>query len=196
MKMRNLITTVAAALLPFAAIAQQPDVTGIELVGPGKYAGAFEEMALATVESIDNASRSLVLKRSSGENLIVVAGSEVRNFEQIKVGDKVVSRHLIALEMTLKKGSGSIRERAESTDSGRAKPGEKPGAYEVKRVAFVANVQEVSAKKQTVTLLGATKTIQLRVKNPAQLKLIKKGDQVEGVFLEAVAIEVIAAPAR
>lgn len=196
MKMRNLITTVAAALLPFAAIAQQPEVTGIELVGPGKYAGAFEEMALATVESIDNASRSLVLKRSSGENLIVVAGSEVRNFEQIKVGDKVVSRHLIALEMTLKKGSGSIRERAESTDSGRAKPGEKPGAYEVKRVAFVANVQEVSAKKQTVTLLGATKTIQLRVKNPAQLKLIKKGDQVEGVFLEAVAIEVIAAPAR
>ena len=196
MKMRKLFTTVAAVLLPLSVMAQQQDISGIELVGPGKYAGAFEEMALATVESVDSASRSLVLKRSSGEQLIVVAGSEVRNFEQIKVGDKVVSRHLVALEMTLKKGSGSIRERAESSDSRRAKPGEKPGAYEMKKVAFVANVQEVSASKQSITLLGATKTFELNVKDPAQLKLIKKGDQVEGVFLEAVAIEVIAAPAK
>jgi Cu/Ag efflux protein CusF len=196
MKMRKFITAVAAVLLPFAAIAQQPEVNGIELVGPGKYAGAFEELALATVESIDGASRSLVLKRSNGEKLIVVAGTEVRNFDQIKVGDQVVSRHLVALEMTLKKGGGSIRERVESTDSGRAKLGEKPGAYEVKKVAFVANVQDVSAKNKSITLRGATKTIQLNIKDPAQLKLIKKGDQVQGVFLEAVAIEVVAAPAK
>jgi Cu/Ag efflux protein CusF len=196
MKMRKLITTVAAVLLPFTALAQAPEFDGIQLVGPGKYAGAFEELALATVESIDSASRSLVLKRSTGEKLIIVAGSEVRNFDQIKVGDQVVSRHIVALEMTLKKGGGSIRERAESTDSGRAKPGEKPGAYEVKKVAFVANVQEVSAKKKSITLRGASKTIELNIKDPAQLKLIKKGDQVEGVFLEAVAIEVVAAPAK
>jgi hypothetical protein len=36
----------------------------------------------------------------------------------------------------------------------------------------------------------------LRVKEPEQLKLIKKGGQVAGVYAETVAITVVAAPAK
>lgn len=196
MRMRSLLASVILALLPLMASAQQIPAEGVTLVGPGKFAGVFEETASLTVESIDKATRSVVLQRANGEMLKMVAGDEVRYFDQIKVGDKVVSRHTQTLVLELKKGGAGVRERAESTDQGSAKPGEKPYAYEAKKIAFVADVQKVDLKKQIVTLRGAKKTLQLKVNDPEQLKLIKKGDQVEGVYAEAVAISVVAAPAK
>ncbi len=196
MKIRKLIAISALALLPLT-VAAQPVIDGVKLVGPGKFAGTIEETATLSVVSIDPAARIIGLKRANGELLEIVAGPEVKNFDQIKVGDNVVSRHMLALVLELVKGGDGIRERVESNDSGSAKPGEKPEAYAAKKIAFVANVQSVDKKKQIVTLRGATNnTTLLKIKDPAQLKLIKKGDQIEGVYAEAVSISVEAAPAK
>jgi Cu/Ag efflux protein CusF len=196
MKIRNALATAALILLPLTASAQQPAAEGLSLVGPGKFAGVVEETLTSTVESIDKASRSVVLKRANGEKLMVVASDQVKNFDQIQVGDKVVARHARALVLELKKGGAGIRERAESSDQGSSKPGEKPAAFEEKEVKFVADVKKVDVKKQIVTLRGVTRTVQLKVKDPEQLKLIKKGDQVEGIYAEAIAFSVVAAPAK
>ena len=61
---------------------------------------------------------------------------------------------------------------------------------------MIANVVAVNPKAQTVTLRGPKRTIELAVNDPAQLKEIKVGNQVEALFTEAVAIEVSAAPRR
>jgi hypothetical protein len=66
--------------------------------------------------------------------------------------------------------------------------------YVEKDVAFIADVQAVDRKTQMITLRGARKTIQLKIKDPEQLKLINKGDQIEGVYSEAVAVSVVPAP--
>ena len=55
---------------------------------------------------------------------------------------------------------------------------------------------KVDAKKQVITLRGPERTVKLKIKDPEQIKLIKKGDQVEGVYAEAVALSVEAAPAK
>lgn len=196
MRIHSLLASAALVLLPLMVSAQQIPAEGITLVAPGKFAGVFEETATLTVESIDKTTRNVVLQRANGEMLRMVAGDEVRNFDQIKVGDKVVSRHTQALVLELKKGGAGVRESIESTDQGSAKPGEKPSAYEAKKIAFVADVQKVDLKKQIVTLRGAKRTLQLKVNDPEQLKMIKKGDQVEGVYAEAVAISVVAAPVK
>ena len=195
MKIRSVLATAALVLLPLTASAQQPTADAVSLVGPGKFAGVVEAKVTSTVESIDKATRSVVLKRANGELLKVTAGEQVKNFDQIKVGDKVVATHTRALVLELKKGEG-VRERAESSDQGSAKPGEKPGAYAAKEVKFVADVQKVDAKKGVVTLRGVERTVKLKINDPEQLKLIKKGDQVEGVYAEAVAIAVTPAPAK
>ena len=57
-------------------------------------------------------------------------------------------------------------------------------------------MQKVDAKKGVVTLRGVERTVKLKINDPEQLKLIKKGDQVEGVYAEAVAIAVTPAPAK
>ena len=195
MKIRSVLATAALVLLPLTASAQQPTADAVSLVGPGKFAGVVEAKVTSTVESIDKATRSVVLKRANGELLKVTAGEQVKNFDQIQVGDKVIATHTRALVLELKKGEG-VRERAESSDQGSAKPGEKPGAYAAKEVKFVADVQKVDAKKGVVTLRGVERTVKLKINDPEQLKLIKKGDQVEGVYAEAVAIAVTPAPAK
>ena len=196
MKMNRLLATAALVLLPLTATAQQPATEGVSLVGPGKFAGVIEATVTSTVESIDKATRSVVLKRANGELLKISAGEQIKNFDQIQVGDKVVARHTQALVLELKKGGAGVRERAESSDKGSAKPGDKPAGYEANQVNFVADVQKVDLKKQIVTLRGVEHTVQLKVKDPEQIKLIKKGDQVEGVYAEAVAISVVAAPVK
>ena len=195
MKIRSVLATAALVLLPLTASAQQPTADAVSLVGPGKFAGVVEAKVTSTVESIDKATRSVVLKNANGELLKVTAGEQVKNFDQIQVGDKVVATHTRALVLELKKGDG-VRERAESSDQGSAKPGEKPAAYAAKEVKFVADVQKVDAKKGVVTLRGVERTVKLKINDPEQLKLIKKGDQVEGVYAEAVAIAVTPAPAK
>ena len=195
MKLRSVLATAALVLLPLTASAQQPTADAVSLVGPGKFAGVVEAKVTSTVESIDKATRSVVLKNANGELLKVTAGEQVKNFDQIQVGDKVVATHTRALVLELKK-SGGVRERAESSDQGSAKPGEKTAAYAAKEVKFVADVQKVDAKKGVVTLRGVERTVKLKINDPEQLKLIKKGDQVEGVYAEAVAIAVTPAPAK
>lgn len=197
MRICTALTAVALVLLPLAVSAQQPAVAeALTAVAPGKFAGLLEARATLLVESIDKASRSVVLKNARGEQMKVIAGDEIKNFDQIKVGDQVVTTYTQELMMTLRKGGGALRERIDSSQQGSAAAGQKPAAYEAKEVAFIADVQQVDLKKRTVTLRGAQKTVTLKIRDPEQLKLISKGDQVEGIFSEAVAIAVVPAPAK
>ena len=198
MRIRTAVATAAlVALLPFAVSAQQaPATEALTAVGPGQFVGVVESQVSLVVEAIDPASRGIVLKDAQGEKMAIIASDAVKNFDQIKVGDKVVASYTQGLEMTLKKGGGMLRERVESSSAGSAKPGDKPAAYVTNEVAFVADVTAVDRKKQTITLRGAKKTVKLKIRDPEQLKLISKGDQVEGVYAQAVAVSVVSAPAK
>ena len=129
-----------------------------------------------------------------GNHINFNCGEEVRNFDQIRVGDLVTLTYAQALALELRKvANNGIRERIESEQAVRAKPGEKPGAAVEKTVLVIANVVAVNPKAQTVTLRGVKRTVELAVNDPAQLKEIKVGDQVEAKYVEAVALEVTAA---
>ena len=58
------------------------------------------------------------------------------------------------------------------------------------QVTVIADVVAVDAKTHQVTLKGPNRTVDLYVEDPAQLKLIKVGDQVEAVYTQAVAVTV------
>ena len=196
MTLRIALAVAALSFLPFAAAAEQPTADAVSVTAPGKFAGVFEEKLTSTIESIDKQARSVVLKRANGEQLTLLAGDRVKNFDQLQVGDKVVTRHTQALVLELKKGGAGIRESVESSEQGSAPQGDKPAGFSEKQVAFVADVQKVDVSKGVVTLRGAIRTIRLKINDREQIKLIKAGDQVEGVYAEAVAISVSAAPSK
>src|ERR1700722_6477614 len=49
--------------------------------------------ATATVETVDAKTRQILLKRDDGKFVTLVAGPDVRNFAQIKPGDRVYARY-------------------------------------------------------------------------------------------------------
>jgi len=120
----------------------------------------------------------------------VVAGPEVRNFDQIKVGDEVVVRHFEAVSLELMKGGAGIRQREESAGAARAPKGDRPGVAAAERVTVVADVVGVNRRSQTVTLRGPQHTVNLHVRDPEQFERVQVGDQVRATFTEAVAISV------
>src|SRR5262245_55938489 len=65
--------------------------------------------AKATVEEI-RPDRSLVLKGENGERLSLVAGPDVRNFDQLKVGDEVSLVYHVGIAAELKPKGTPLRE--------------------------------------------------------------------------------------
>jgi Cu/Ag efflux protein CusF len=192
----RVLTVFAAAMLSIVAVPAMSQTGGAAVMKsePGKVTLADAVKATATVEAIDAAKRLVTLKGADGNSLVVQAGPEVKNFSQIKVGDLVVVTYLEALTLELKKGGGAMREKTEKETMAAAKPGERPGAAGARQVTVIADVIALDAAKQTVRLRGPTRTVDLKVRDPAQFKLISVGDQVEATFTEAAAISVEPAP--
>jgi hypothetical protein len=195
--MRIMTPLVAAVLAAVAAptLAQVPSGAAVlKATEPGKGVIAEVVRVAATVEAVDAANRLVTLKGPEGNSFVVKAGPEIRNFDRIKVGDIVDARFTEALTLELKKGGGGVRERIESESAGVSKPGERPAAAAGRTVTVVADVIAVNAAKQSVRLRGPNRTVDLKVRDPEQFKLIKVGDQVEARFTESVAIALDPAP--
>jgi ribosomal protein L6P/L9E len=187
-------TVVAAALAASPVLAQ----TGAAVVGkaPGKVAMAQTVKATATITAIDAATRAITLKGPKGNETVITAGPEVKNFAQMKVGDQVNVEYVESLALELKKGGGAPVAATVKEGAGAAKPGERPAGMIGQQVTVVADVIDVNAETQVVTLKGPKRTVELKVRDPEQFKLVKKGDQVQATYTEAVAIAVTpAAPA-
>lgn len=197
MKKTRISIALAFAVLatPVAVMAQQaPQAAVLAATAPGKAAVGEVIQLQGKVSSIDKAKRVVVVTGPQGNQVNFNCGEGVRNFDQIRVGDLVTLTYAQALALELRKvANNGIRERVESEQAVRAKPGEKPGAAIEKTVQVIANVVAVNTKAQTVTLRGVKRTVELAVNDPAQLKEIKVGDQVEAKYVEAVALEVTAA---
>jgi hypothetical protein len=180
------------------ALAQAPGAQGgtMTATAPGKGVVANTIEVTASVEAVNKATREVTIKGPRGHVETVVAGPEVKNFDQIKVGDKVVLRYVEALSLELKKGGTAPVARTDSAMGGTAKPGEKPAAGVGRQIHVTANVVAVDAATQTVSLKGPKQTVDLHVGDPEQFKLVKVGDQVEATYTEAVALSVEPAAAK
>lgn len=147
--------------------------------------------AEAEVVAIDQKSRKITLKGEDGKTQEVVVGKQARNLPQVKVGDRVVIEYDQLLALRLKKGPG-LRETEQREGGARTAAGEKPGAIAVTETHFVADVINVDTKKSVVTIKGAQgRIVDLKIKDKQVLAQIKVGDQVEGVYQQALALVVL-----
>ena len=174
---------------------QPPQVSGAVATAPGAAGAVAFVNVSATVEAVDPATRTVSLKGPKGNVVDVVAGEEVRNFDQIRKGDKLTVRYAEALTLELRKDGKAVG-RADSEAMKRAAPGQKPGGVARRDVTIVADVVNVDAGAKKVSLKGPKgNVVDLNVQDPEQLKLIKKGDKVEATYTQALAISMEAADA-
>jgi hypothetical protein len=194
---RILVAACAALALNIAHAQQAPAPKAIEAkaVAPGKAAAAQAVEVRAIVVGLDKAGRTVDLKGPKGRVVTLAVSEEAKNFDQVQLGDHVVVRYMRALTLELKKTGSQIMERSDKSDAVRAKPGERPAAAAARQVQVMANVIAVNAKTKTVTLKGPKgNVVDLVLDDPKQVANIKKGDQVEAIYTEAIAISVEPAP--
>ena len=186
--MRRLIVVAPLIFVALPVFAQTGEAVAVKT--PGAVGMAQSVNATVTITKIDKASRAVTAKSEQGKEVTFVAGPEVKNFNQLKVGDTVDIQYSEAVMLELIKGGGKPVARVEQEGSRSAKPGAKPAGVQARKVTVVGDVINVDAATQTVTVRGPQRTVDLKVRDPEQLKLISKGDQIEATYVQAVAAAV------
>ena len=163
---------------------------------PGKASAEQIVDVTAMIVGIDRTTRDITLKGPRGNWVVVTAGPEVKNFDQMNVGDQVHARYSEALVLELKKGNDLAVTRTEEKSAQGAMPGAQPHGVAGRRITVVADVVGVDRATKTVTLKGPQLTVDVKVDDPDQLRRIKKGDQVYATYTQALAMVVEAAPKK
>ncbi|CAJ1817705.1 hypothetical protein ACTG1L_03080 [Aeromonas hydrophila] len=182
---------IAGLLSLSTCLAQAAEVAAEVTTAPGKANLVEAVSAQATVTAIDMASRKVSLKNAAGEAFDIVAGEQVTNLANLKVGDTVALRYMQMLDLELLKGTAGVRKRVVEVAADKAEAGEKPGAGIGKKVTIYGDVIAVDKGQQTITVKGVDHTLVLKVHNPAQFALIAKGDQIKAVQTQAVGIGIL-----
>ncbi|HXY05527.1 MAG TPA: hypothetical protein VEI05_03190 [Burkholderiaceae bacterium] len=197
--MRNkllIASCILAGAVAAPAIAQTPPASATVMASePGKAMVAQTVELSAKVIAIDKADRIVTLRGANGD-VDVVCGDEVKNFDQIHLGDTVTARYVESLYLELAETKAGVRVRIEGGEMEHAAPGQKPAGAAVKEVVVLADVVGVDPQKKTITLKGPKRTVTLPVHNPEQFKVVHKGDQVEVTYTQAFAIAVTPAAAK
>jgi len=179
------VTALMAIILPLAAGAR-------EAPKPVEVEDAVQ--VTATVEAIDLANRLVTIRGPEGNAATLEVGPEVRNLPQVKVGDEVVVSYYAAMAAEFKKPGEGVKGVQEDVGAGRAEPGERPGGIVGRRVKATVIIESVDAKSNTVSFTGPHGMLRtIAVQDPdaqAFIKKLKKGDEVELTYTEAVAISV------
>jgi translation elongation factor P/translation initiation factor 5A len=152
--------------------------------------------ASATVEAVDAAKRTVTLKGQAGETKTLKCGPEVRNFDQIKVGDTVNLTFVDEVAAYVRKADAPPMAE-EGAMVALAPKGAKPGVLMAETVEVKAKVESVNTKKHTITFLnpdGSKKTVKVG-KKAKELKELQKGDDVVLRITQAMMIDV-KAPAK
>ena len=193
MKIKSVLTLTLAAALGQVAFAQTkpPEAMALAASAPGKAVVVGTVRVTAMVVQLDRATRTVQLKGNDGSVVDILVPPEAKKFDQVNVGDLVTVEYAKALSLELKKTGSGVRGTSSQSASAPPRAGAVAGGAVGHQVTVMANIVAINAKTGTVTLKGPKgNTMELAVPDPGQLKLAKVGDQVEAVYVEAVAISV------
>lgn len=185
----SIIAALALGASPLVSAQSAPTVAASKVVkADARLAGK--------ITAVDKTTRVITIENSKGESREFQVGNEVKNFDQIKVGDMVSVDYQQAIAIELQKGGNGFREKRVSESGASAPLGEKPSGTVQRTTVVVSDVTAVDTKKHTVTLKTPEgKLVTAHVQDPAVLAKVKKGDQVVATIRESIAVAVTAAPA-
>jgi hypothetical protein len=148
-------------------------------------------MVTASVRSVDKQDRSITVEDADGNVSEIDLTEDVKNFDQIAPGDKVVMEVYSALAMKLATPGEEFEDQAAQMVAV-AKPGEKPKLVNVDVAEVLAEISAIDKKTRAVTVQGpAGNSVTIQV--PEDVKKfdeLKVGDKVNARYVEAFAVSV------
>lgn len=147
----------------------------------------------ASIEAIDKTARSVTLKGPRGNLVTVYASDTFTRFDQLKVGDIVTATFTVAVAARIRKaGDPEPKEVKETSTVFKEKIGGKAYAEQT----ITVSVEEIDRTAPSVTVKTPDgRIVSFRVKNAANLKNLKVGDQVDVTVGLGLLLSVDPAPA-
>jgi hypothetical protein len=151
----------------------------------------------ADVESVDMATRRIVLKGPKGESETYIAGPEVKRLAEIKAGDKITLDYKVAAIAELREPSEEEKKTplviVEGAD--RAPSDQPPGGAFARAVRVVALIESLDAATQNFSIRGPLGgLIQVHVGDAAKFAELKIWKAVVVTFVESALLTVEPAP--
>ena len=145
----------------------------------------------AVVTAIDKPSRTVTLRHEDGGLEEVTAGPDVRNFDQIAVGDTVRAEYNQSTSIFARPPQSGASS-AEGNSISRAAPGEKPGGTAAVSQEAVGTVEDIDQDRRVVTVRGPQgRPYKVLVAPDVQgLENVQRGDEVVVRHTAALAIVV------
>jgi hypothetical protein len=177
---RLIVGTIAAVVLvvvPRALVAQSKTVT------------SQMRTETATVEAIESATRAVTLKKADGTYVTIVAGPDIKRFDEIKVGDSVTAKYYDNLIIRVKQpGEPDVASRATGTTGSEQAL---PGGTKAKQVTIPVTITAINPDPAapTITFTGENGwKYTSAVQDTEALAKVKVGDKVDIVWTQAMLV--------
>jgi Cu/Ag efflux protein CusF len=185
-----------APMAVLAADAEQP-LTVHQSSKKGTVAGGRAEQVTATVTAVDVATRKVTLKGKKGKEETITVSPDVKNLDQVKVGDLVVVTFSQGVVLSMAAPGAKPVEPTATATGAAAAPGEKPAADVKATVKGTVTIAAIDMKTRIVTLVGPEgRKFKVAAGKEIPLEKVKVGDKVNAEYTEAVAIAVEPAPKK
>ena len=185
---RQLIPPFAAAFLAVSSM------TGIAVAAPEPTAIGAVQTFEAIVESVDPGTREILVSTPSGRLATIVAGPQVRNFSQIKPGDKIKLTYQQEVAVKLAPPGTPMPGTLVGVGTGRAALGKLPAGAVFEVVQSQVKIDAVDKATGKVDFTRADGTTGSVVPRHADMlafaRQLKPGDQVDIAFVQALTVVV------
>jgi len=175
--MKNMLHAFSASLFIFSAS-----------LWAGEHTPAAEKLNLsayrsetlnAVVDAIDQQTREVVLKDSDGDIVMFTAGPDVRNLDQVEVGDHVTAAYHEDINVSLRDTKGAQPASSYAEEVAGAPAGSKPEGKIVTKTVVNAIVIAIDLEDNTFKLRFPDDVVKkFTAKNPENLQKAAIGDLV------------------
>jgi hypothetical protein len=175
--MKNMLHLFSASLFIFSAY-----------LWAGEYTPAAEKLFLsayrsetvnAVVDAIDQRTREVVLTDSDGDTHMFPAGPDVRNLDQVEVGDHVTAAYHEEINVSLRDTKGAEPGSAYAEEVAGAPAGSKPEGKIVTKTVINAIVVAIDLEDNTFKLRFPDEVVEeFTAENPENLSKAAIGDLV------------------
>ncbi|HEX3349776.1 MAG TPA: hypothetical protein VHS58_16925 [Acetobacteraceae bacterium] len=151
--------------------------------------------ARATVQSVDPATRGITLVGPAGNQISLVAGPQVVNFDKIKAGDTVIVRYQESVAYVLSPPNTKLPESSLTGAAVGAPKGGTPAGAVARRLVVTGLVVGINPSDHSLQLVdpsgGALRTIHVvSAEGLRNFDMIKVGDTITAVASQAIAAAV------
>lgn len=142
------------------------------------------------IESVDRQMRTITIKDKEGRISMLRAAAQMRNFDDLAKGAKVVVRYSEAVLVSIGR-TGAPPQAQTSTNAGAAPDGAPSSMRGVKQAQTMATITEIDPQDNAIRLAAPNgEELRMRVRDKVDMSGLQKGDEVTVSYIEASALAV------